>query len=142
MRFSSRSESFSNNRKERSQQHPVRAASSNKVEEQLRRLQTNHSGPSGDEERSRAHSVFSFGGDYREEEEVASNHHQVMHVAGKEAANSKVYFKQIVDLEQNSKDPSVKKALHQILVRFGVSRIKDLKKQAMVETDNLESDDF
>jgi hypothetical protein len=60
----------------------------------------------------------------------------------KEAINSKVYFKQIVDLEQNSKDASIRKALHQILVRFGVSRIKDVKKQAMVETDNLESDDF
>jgi hypothetical protein len=53
-----------------------------------------------------------------------------------------VYFKQLVDLEQNSRDATIKKSLHQILVRFGVSRIKDLKKQAMVETDNLEEDQF
>jgi hypothetical protein len=48
----------------------------------------------------------------------------------------------VVDLEQNSSEPTVKKSLHQILVRFGISRIKDLKKQAMVETDNLEAEDF
>ena len=56
--------------------------------------------------------------------------------------SNKVYFKQVVDLEQSSNDPNVKKSLHQILVRFGVSRIKDIKKQAMVETDNLDSDAF
>jgi hypothetical protein len=66
MRFSSRSESFCANKKERHHQQP-RAQSSAKAEEQFlpRRLLSNHTNPSGDEERSRAHSVFSFGGDYR-----------------------------------------------------------------------------
>jgi hypothetical protein len=45
-----------------------------------------------------------------------------------------------VDLEQHSNDQSIKKSLHQILVRFGMSRIKDIKKQAMMETDILEED--
>lgn len=150
MRFSCRSESFCNNKKERPHHQQPRAQSSAKAEELQylpRRLTSNHTNPSGDEERSRAHSVFSFGGDYREDaEESASNNNinnrEAVYPHAKEANNSKVYFKQVVDLEQNSRDPSIKKALHQILVRFGVSRIKDIKKQAMVETDNLESDDF
>jgi hypothetical protein len=66
-----------------------------------------------------------------------SNHKEPTNQHVQEGGRPKVYFKQIVDLEQNSAEPQIKKALHQILVRFGISRIKDVKKQAMMEADKL-----
>lgn len=66
-----------------------------------------------------------------------SNHKYLTNIQVKKEKNKKIYFKQVIDLEQNAKEPQLKKSIHQILVRFGISRIKDLKKQAMVETDNL-----
>lgn len=51
---------------------------------------------------------------------------------GEKSSSSKVYFRQVVDLEQSVKEVGTRKILHQILVRFGISRIKDVKKQAMM----------
>lgn len=99
-----------------------------------------------EEVRSHAFSLFSVGDQHRfpgdEGESTVSNQKELIAHQPKDAHNKKVYFKQVVDLEQNSREPQIKKSLHQILVRFGMSRIKDIKKQAMLETDNLESEDF
>lgn len=89
-----------------------------------------------DEIRSQAFSLMSLA-DYakaakEDGESSTSNHKEPVPRYAKSSNSNKVYFKQVVDLEQHSKDPTVKKSLHQILVRFGVSRIKDIKKQAMV----------
>jgi hypothetical protein len=55
-----------------------------------------------------------------------------------EVKSNKVYFKRLIDLQQNLKEKHTKKSLHQILTRFGVMRIKDLKKQALIEADKTE----
>lgn len=112
----------------------------------MQRTKTNKTNNSSveDELRSRAGSVFSMAGLEKDEvEESVSNHKEVIPLQVKDNNNNnKIYFKQVVDLEQNCKDLNIKKTLHQILVRFGITKIKDIKKQAMVETDNLSSDDF
>jgi hypothetical protein len=129
-----------------------RSASAAKGEEAkdypVRRTNSNQS-HTEEENRSHAQSVFSFSGgvehvrNMEEGEDSVSNHKEPTYPQTKEGnGKAKVYFKQVVDLEQNTSEPTVKKSLHQILVRFGISRIKDLKKQAMVETDNLEAEDF
>lgn len=66
-----------------------------------------------------------------------SNPKDLTNIQVRKENNRKIYFKQVIDLDQNAREPQIKKSIHQILVRFGISRIKDLKKQAMVETDNL-----
>ena len=66
-----------------------------------------------------------------------SNPKDLTNIQVRKKNNRKIYFKQVIDLDQNAREPQIKKSIHQILVRFGISRIKDLKKQAMVETDNL-----
>lgn len=70
MRFSSRSESFNNNRKERVGHTRAQMSVKSEEKEYLpRRLNSNHTNPSEEEGRSRAHSVFSFGNEnYRGEE--------------------------------------------------------------------------
>ena len=66
-----------------------------------------------------------------------SNPKDLTNIQVRKKNNRKIYFKQVIDLDQNAREPQIKKSIHQILVRFGISRIKDLRKQAMVETDNL-----
>lgn len=91
---------------------------------------------------SRAGSVFSVAGMEEDESVNIKNPRGKSRSQSRNSNNNRMYFKQVMDLEQNCPDAHTRKSLHQILVRFGITRIKDLKKQAMMETDNLSSDDF
>ena len=139
MKFSCRSRSFSQNEKEKDLPPRSHTISQPKVEPakeyDIRRTSSNNS---YDEDKSQgAYSVFSMGEHHQKttNDAASSSSHHRDHAGKSSDANSKankVYFKQIVDLEQNTREPAIKKSLHQILVRFGVSRIKDVKKQAMM----------
>jgi hypothetical protein len=91
-----------------------------------------------DENKSHAYSVMSFSGNdlknsiiHDEAEASSLNKEKLVNPLRQTTSSSKVYFKRIIDIEQTTNENSVKKSLHQILVRFGMSRLKDVKKQAM-----------
>jgi hypothetical protein len=141
MRFTAKSQSFSENRRQKEQRLARSSYHHHQTEvpKDIDLIRSNSNVSHIDDEvRSHAFSIFSVSGDHHKmpgdeaESSVSNQKESVVHHQKEGSNKNKVYFKQIVDLEQHSKEPTIKKSLHQILVRFGISRIKDLKKQAMV----------